>query len=553
MSTKQIEIQTKKLSQLMSLIDEGRFAIPKLQREFVWDGPKAAKLFDSMLAHMPIGVVMIWDTPKNQMLYLRQKYHILPPFNSRNKRVWFLIDGQQRISVSHHVAQGGTLQNAKRKDVHFGRVVFALQEEEDGQQIRYRKRVDGQYESLSDILHPNWKAKLSHLGKQHLARVRKCRDRIRNYPMQMMFVRNDVNIIKEAFRRINTLGMKLATADSIISEVDDLNIADIKHEVHMKVPHDFGQIPEMPILFAMAAIRGATEPSGKGLRAAIKKLESEGKANPAIRKTLSKDWHRLVKCFEKAVQYLRMHFSVLNRNFLYSDYMVAMLALFYFWQGNGPGAKQARQIRKWFWATAVGSRYSGSSFRRSLTEDLRFIKKLARNPNVSFTYKPEVERADVRKSVYASRTGITTAFYCMLLRRGPVHLTENGVNPIVPEYFMGTTSKKDRHHIFPKGVLGPLGIPAKVYNSICNICLLTAEENRSIGMRRPRSYLQEYLESTTYFKAKVARHLIPCGENAAVWQTDARKSFKQFMNDRMTLICNELEREAGIRLFRKAE
>ena len=155
MSRKTIDIQTKRLSQLSDCIDGGRFAIPKLQREFVWDGPKAAKLFDSMLKHMPIGVVMIWATPRSQRLYLRQKYNVLPPFNPRNGKVWFLIDGQQRISVIHRVREGSKLLNARGKEVDFSRVVFCLENEQDGQQIRYRKPHPGHYESLSEILHPN--------------------------------------------------------------------------------------------------------------------------------------------------------------------------------------------------------------------------------------------------------------------------------------------------------------------------------------------------------------------------------------------------------------
>lgn len=54
MSRKQIGIRARRVSQLLKNVSEDRFAIPKLQREFVWDGPKAAKLFDSLLAHMPI-------------------------------------------------------------------------------------------------------------------------------------------------------------------------------------------------------------------------------------------------------------------------------------------------------------------------------------------------------------------------------------------------------------------------------------------------------------------------------------------------------------------
>ena len=70
MSHKPIDIKAKRRSQLIEYIDEGRFAIPKLQREFVWDGPKAAKLFDSMFTpHMPIGVwSATWATPQPAMV-----------------------------------------------------------------------------------------------------------------------------------------------------------------------------------------------------------------------------------------------------------------------------------------------------------------------------------------------------------------------------------------------------------------------------------------------------------------------------------------------------
>ena len=51
---KRIDIQAKTVSRLLQHVDEGRFAIPRLQREFVWDGPKAAKLLDSILSGMPV-------------------------------------------------------------------------------------------------------------------------------------------------------------------------------------------------------------------------------------------------------------------------------------------------------------------------------------------------------------------------------------------------------------------------------------------------------------------------------------------------------------------
>jgi hypothetical protein len=307
----------------------------------------------------------------------------------------------------------------------------------------------------------------------------------------------------------------------------------------------------MPILFAMAAVRGGTEARGQALRQVIQRLEREARHNPRLRKALSRDWSRLGVCFGKAVDYLRQNFTVLSRDYLYSDYMVAILATFFYWNGRGPSAKQRDQIRKWFWATTVGSRYSGSNFLRCLPDDLKFFKRLARNPHARFTYRPEVEKIDVRKAQYASRTGITAACYCMLLRRKPVSIEDNGLNEIPLDRYSTSANRKDRHHIFPRAMLAGLGVPARLYNSVCNICLLTAEENQSIGMRRPRSYLGDVKRDGTHFKRKMSRHLIPVHDDSGIWVRDAKKGFMRCVKERTEMICRALEDEAGIRLFRR--
>lgn len=551
MNRKRIATKSKRVSHLLKCVEEGRFAIPKLQREFVWDGPKAAKLFDSILAHMPIGVVMIWETPRSQRLFLRQKYHVLPPFNARNGKVWFLIDGQQRVSVLHRVREGSELKNARGKIIDFKRVVLSLDSEDSGQKILYRKPVQGLYESLSDILHPHWRSRVTRLGKRHVERVRDCRDRILRYPMHLMFVQAKIGSIRETFLRINTQGMKITTADAIFTQAEDLDLRDIRHEVHEHVDDGFGLIPEMPILFAMAAVRGGKEARGQALKKVIEGLERKARHDRQLRKTLAREWHRLSVCFGKAVDYLRQNFSVITRDYLYSDYVVAMLAVFFYWNGQGTTARQKEQIRKWFWATAVGSRYSGSKFFISLPADLRFFKKLATQRGVRFTYSPQVDKIDVRKSLYASRTGIATAFYCMMLRRRPVSIMDDGLNEIPVEHYATPANRKDRHHIFPRFLMIGWDVPPSLYNSICNICLLTAEENQRIGSRRPRSYLAEARDQAGYFKRKMHRHLIPVDEDSGVWLTDVKRGFNRVLRERNDWICRELENEAGIRLFRR--
>jgi hypothetical protein len=551
MAKKKIEIRSMTIKQALQRIDEGHFAIPKLQREFVWDGNKSAKLFDSILANMPIGVVMIWETPKSHRLYLRQKYHILPPFNQKNKKVWFIIDGQQRLSVLHHVRDGNTVRNAKGADVKFDRIVFALEKEKDSQQIRYRKKLMGHYETLFDILHPEWKFRLSHLNKKQKERIKFARDRILRYPMHLMFVQADINEIRESFLRINTQGVKISSADAIFSKAEGLDLRDIRHEIRECIDKSFGQIPEMPILFSMAAVRGATEARGSALQQVINKLEKEAKADLKLRKALTQDWNRLVVCFGKAVDYLRQNFTVLNREFLYSDYIIAVLALFYFWNGRGPSATQKDQICKWYWTTTVGSRYSGVNFLRCIPHDIEFFQRLAANPASKFNYEAHVEKGEVRRSQFSSRSGITCAIYNLLLSRHPVSIMDDGLNKIPLDRYSTSANRKDRHHIFPRGPLRKLEIPPNRYNSIVNICLLTGEENQQIGSRRPSLYLKELRSNGKYFNQKMSRHLIPAGDKSGVWMTDLKRGFNTFLRERTDSICHALENEAGIKLFRK--
>jgi hypothetical protein len=404
---------------------------------------------------------------------------------------------------------------------------------------------------LSDILNPHWRSRLSHLGKRDLERARDCRERIMRYPMHLMFVQDKIHGIRETFLRINTQGMKIRTADAIFTQAEDLDLRDIQHEVRGHVDAGFGVIPEMPILFAMAAVRGGKEARGRALQATVNRLGREAKHNPRLRKSLAKDWHRLSACFGKAVDYLRQNFSVITRDYLYSDYMVAMLAVFFYWNGQGTSNKQKVQIRRWFWATSVGTRYSSSKFLNCLPADLEFFKRLAHQQGVRFMYSPQVEKGDVCKSLYASRTGIATAFYCMMLRRRPVSILDDGLNDIPIDHYATRANRKDRHHIFPRFLMiGWDVLPAR-YNSICNICLLTAEENQRIGSRRPRSYLGEARDNAGYFKRKMHRHLIPVDEDSGVWSTNVKAGFNRVLRDRTDWICRELEAEAGIRLFRK--
>jgi len=364
-----------------------------------------------------------------------------------------------------------------------------------------------------------------------------------------MYVGGKIDKVRESFLRINTQGMKITTADAIFTRAEGLDLRDFYHEVSANLDSSFSGIPEQPVLFSLAAIHGVTDPRGKSLSAALSRVKSSVDADPSLKKLLTKDWNRLTKSFGKAVDFLRQNYSVLARDFLYSDYLVSVLAAFYYWNGVGPTVSQKIEIDKWYWDTSVGSRYSGSDFYRCLPVDLRFFKSLSENEEAKFRYVAQVAVADVGRSHYAARTGITSAFYSLLLKKGPISILDDGLNPIPLDRYSTNANRRDRHHNFPRAVLSNARFSAKLYNSICNICLLTAEENQRLGSRRPSSYLGAVCK-LGYFGRKMDRHLIPIAVDGGIWMSSVRKGYDKFRRERTALIVSAFEREAGIKLFR---
>jgi hypothetical protein len=552
-STK-LSVQQKTVAAVLRDVDEQRFAVPRLQREFVWDGPKAAKLLDSIVRGMPVGTITIWQAPRSQRLHLRQKYHVLPPFSPRHSVVWFLMDGQQRVSVLYHVREGKVLENAARREIDFSRVVLALDARDDEQVIRYRKPIEEEFISLSDILSSRWRSLLGRLPARKFARIREVRDAIRDYPLFLTFHRASIDDVREAFLRLNTQGMKITTADAIFSRAEDLQLRDVLHEVRESLDDAFCDLSEQPILFAMLAARDReAEPRGEALERALRKLEREVSSDTSQRKSLERTWRELRGSFGKAVDYLRQNFRVLSLDYLYSDYMVAMLALlFYRNKGRGADSFASEQIKRWFWATTVGGRYSGRNFNRYIKRDVDYFTRLAEGTRTPFRFSVEVDRRDVTRAQYQSRTGITSACYSLLLLRQPVSIMDDGLNEIPVERYAARANRKDRHHIFPAALMSRHEQSPRDYNSVANVALLTAQENQQIGTKQPRSYFSAARANEKTFRAKAARHLIPIDSRSGIWDEDLAHGFRRFLSQRTEYLCDALEQEAGATLFRSA-
>lgn len=540
------------IKQLHQKLESRVFAIPKLQREFVWDGNRAASIFDSIYKNMPIGMVLIWEAKRQHFHLLRQKLNILPPFDASHSRGWFLVDGQQRVSVINAAFTGGTQANSSGKDIDFGRICFVLdQKDHDGFAFVYRKPVFRQFAPLKDILSSHWQHKFKEYTQPMTKRLKACREQILNYKVPMVIVESDdLEEVREIFIRINAQGMKIGSADRAFARASRIDLRQLAHELRDGINPSFHDVDFSVILqgFAFVTAEREVDLGQRSLEATIQWWEKQCEIDGPASKFYSR-WHTFRTAFQKAVDYLHLNFHVVNTSFLPSTNMIATLAVFFFYHPAQPSAKQRREIRKWFWATGVGQRYSGRGFRTNVIRDVEFFRRLGETGKRTFHFDDLADPLDIARTEYTKRAAITSAFYCLLASRGPTYLNNGQPIPITKDACRANRS--DRHHIFPRKMLATFGIRQAQYNSLCNICFIVAEQNQQFGHKRPDKYLEEF-RLKKHFSRSMKSHLIPHDGESGLFTKGAVKAFKQFCKARLKHICRAFEEEAGVRLFRKA-
>ena len=99
-------------------IDEKKYLLPSIQREFVWNTSQIERLFDSLMQGYPIGAFLFWQVPKEKTSefkfyeFLRNyhqhdsKHNPSANLNGTND-ITAILDGQQRLT-SLYIALKGT-------------------------------------------------------------------------------------------------------------------------------------------------------------------------------------------------------------------------------------------------------------------------------------------------------------------------------------------------------------------------------------------------------------------------------------------------------------
>lgn len=538
-----------RIKALIRHLEDGKFAVPRLQRNFVWDKKKACDLVDSINRKLPVGTLIIWEAKSDKRHELKHAKTIIPDHDPQNPHIWFVIDGQQRLSVIYNVFKGNEVKNDKQQNITFDHLCISF-DGDNGPEFAYKNKHDHKIHiALFRLLSGNWSKALRGLNKTKREYCKRFRRIFLDYELPVIWVsdcsRDDV---KDAFIRINSAGLRISSADRLFAYASNIDLRNMTEELQGSLG-EFSKIDIGIIQMAMAFIFGETEPSSRSIEALIKRLDRQEVVDGAISKEFTKKWKKVERAVKNSIDYLKAELGVRNLSLLPSNNMISILSYFFFENNLAqPTPLQRREIRKWFWATAVAHRYTGRGYHQNIKSDIAYFKRLGRNRNGRFSFSDLVDRGDVRRTEYHNRGGLISAFYILLLKRRPRYILSGNEIPV--DEAISISNRKDKHHIFPKDLLRSNDFSAKEANSLCNICFIAAKENIPFSNKKPVVYLDEHRRSK-HFASTMKSHLIPYKSVSPLWDDNARRGFRKFVDERLELICSEFEKEAGMRLFKR--
>ncbi len=519
------------VNKLFDWFDQRCLAVPEIQREFVWNAKRAVALLDSMYKGYPIGTVMVWRADKKQAWMLRHKLHILPPFDAtQNKEILFLVDGQQRLSVLHQVRRGETIPNSNGREIRFGDIYFSVNGEEE--EFQYLKRPDPEHHfNVSRILSDHWRKSFRGLFKYQREAIKECRERLLKYRIFIVFYdTKELTSIRETFIRINAQGMRISEADKAFSRAQKVKPLHRYHQLCETLPFGYTAMDKAIYWTTLVLVKGYRYLGQK----AFTRFTNEIDRKEDGRLWFERHEPKVAESIKLACDYLVNTLEVYDFKLLPYENLIAMLAVFFYANNRAqPSRPQREQIRRWFWFTAVVQRYAGAGYEANIIADRDFFTRLGKSRKGNYRITEKISLQSLKQANYQAGSALSRAFKLLLRHNKPRYIT-NG-EPIPQGPVAAATNKPDLHHIFPKSQLKNAGLSRKQYNTICNICMAVAHDNRSFGKKLPHRYFEEYRRKKIFPRVMRA-NLIPYDNKSPLWDTNATRGFKTFTEARLKQI-----------------
>ena len=565
---------------LLTWMKSGDIAIPEIQRPFVWTPAKVCGFIDSLYHGYPVGYLITW--PKSG-IPLREG-----PTSTRER---VLIDGQQRMMALRTALIGEKVFDKKyrRKQI---QIAFHPNRESFAVSSASLRQESGWISDISVIFDPN--------TSQHRLIDEYCeanqgvdRYEIAERIDQLWRIRNnalgvieldpdlDVETVVEIFVRINQTGVRLSSADFIMSKmaaseqynghllrksidyfchlatvpkaysdlVEDVAFANTDYFHAMEWLKNWGDNLYVPAYTDMLRVVFTSEFKRGDLSDLVHSLS--GSSSAAAFQQLANGIMRYMSetNFKRFVMILRSAGFIdpamtKAKNAVNSAYILFLILR----SQNVPPEQIEKLVRRWFVMSVLTGRYSKGP-QMTFGEDIR---GLTAEEGVA-AYVNRLDRTALSDAFWAELpqlmdTSGTGGIYFNVFLASQVKAGEKGFlsrDVTVRDLLEG---QKDIHHVFPQNYLQDQEVAKRQRSQIANLVVMQKEINIAINDTAPATYFSELLigcadgqpayggiDTSDELQENLEAHCIPEGIGTSIFE-----NYDDFLRERRKLMAAKI-------------
>ncbi len=470
-----------KISTILDHAESGHIALPQFQRGYVWRRGQVRALFNSMYRGHPIGGLLVWVTDRAGDAQRGKA-------SASGGVTKLLLDGQQRITSIYGVVRGCAPSFFEGDARAFTGLRFHIENEvfEFFQPVKMRD--DPLWIDVTSLMQKDGMERvIGQLTPQHSARLPKFWQRlarlmaIGNIELHVEEITDSsitMDVVVEIFNRVNSGGTKLSKGDLAMARIcaDNPSARDNMNEAMAGWEHRGFRFTMDWLLRCVNAVY-----SGKA------KFDFLRPAGPQDIDNALKQTRNYV---DQALDLIDGRLGLDHKRVLFSPFALPVMVRYLYQKGGSVTAVERDKLLYWFVHAGMWGRFSGST-ETKLEEDYSALADSAGLDVLIQRLRSWRGHLRIMPDDFSS-WGIGARFYPVLYMLTRMNNARNLCDGIpVRQLILGSTSRLEVHHIFPKKHLYEYGYNKQEVNAVANFCLLPGRCNRKIGSRRPEDYMPE--------------------------------------------------------------
>ena len=533
----QPENQPKKYDYLFTDIDTGRIKIPKFQRDFVWYKEQTARLIDSLIKGYPIGTFILWKT-KEELRHVKNVGNIALPDVPEGEFVYYVLDGQQRITSLYAVRKGLRLtKDGKEIDYQDITINLDLDPDADERVVTVDPPDGATTISVYRLLSGSLVEFLDEYDRAQLEKIETYQKRLKGYDFSTIVISEyPIEVACEVFTRINTSGTELTLFEIMVAKTyDQASGFDLAQEYEWLVENDgsekdledanYDTIPASTVLQCIAAHIGK-----QVRRRDILKIDKQ---------TFIQSWPVVKDGIFTAVDYLRSHLRIPVSRLL--PYNALLVPLTYFFISNGgepPSPRQNKLLTQYFWWASLTNRFS-SAVETKIAQDLERMDAILAEGAPDYRGEElQLTVDDLQWRWFSTGDAFCKAIICLYAYFIPRSFASDNLVKL-DNSWLKVANSKNYHHFFPKSYLRKQGFEYWQPNSVLNITIVDDYLNkRKIRAQPPSKYMHTFQESNPNLAETMETHLIGDMDAYGIWEDD----YERFIERRGERVLAELKK-----------